>query len=162
MTLSIRTFTGVTMLGALLLGGCGGGSSVSAAANDAASAVTSGDPAVAPVATAAAGALPPPTHSVTGGIATVTLPYRTADGLVWVSATRMSDAAPFVFKGVEIKPGSGPNGTDLAIFTYEAERAGTATLKFGLVPPGKMLVGLPSLVYTGPVTARYDATVSAP
>jgi hypothetical protein len=149
------------MLGALLLTGCGA-TNADTPTNATTAALESRDPAASPAPAAVAGALPPPTHSVTGRIATVTLPYRTADGLVWVSATKMSEAAPFVFKGIEIKPGSGPNGTDLSVFTYEAERAGMATLRFGLVPPGKMLIGLPSLVYTGPVTARYEATVSAP
>jgi len=163
MTMAIPGIAGAALLGALLLGGCGGGGSASAPANDASFAEkTAGEPAPPPVAAATAGVLPPPTFSVTGRIVTVTLPYRTADGLVWVSATRMSDAAPFMFKGLEIKPGGGPNGTDLSVFTYEADRSGTATLKFGLVPPGKMLIGLPSMVYTGPVTARYEANVSAP
>ena len=145
---------------ALLLAGCGGGSPTT---NDAANAAPSVAPTGAnPAAPAPTGALPPPTHSVAGRVATITLPYRTADGLIWVSATRMSDAAPFTFKGLDVKPGAGPNGTDLSVFTYEADRGGTATLKFGLVPPGKMLIGLPSMVYTGPVRARYEATVSAP
>ena len=143
----------------LLLAGCGG---ASPATNDTASAAPSAASITAdPAAQAATGALPPPTHSVAGRVATITLPYRTADGLIWVSATRMSDAAPFTFKGLDVKPGAGPNGTDLAVFTYEADRAGSTTLKFGLVPPGKMLIGLPSMVYTGPVSARYEATVSA-
>ena len=141
-----------------MLSACGGAATPGASANGSTSAATPGDPA-AP--TAPAGALPPPTYSVSGRVATITLPYRTADNLIWVSATKVSEAAPFVFKGVDVKPGAGPNGTDLSIFTYEADRAGTATLKFGLVPPGKMLIGLPSMVYTGPVTARYEATVSA-
>ena len=162
MTMSIRHIAGATMLGALLLGGCGGGSPAATTGNGAAPAMSSPDPAGTSAPSGAVGALPPPTHSVAGRIATITLPYRTTDGLVWVSATKVSEAAPFVFKGIDIKPGGGPNGTDLSVFTYEAERAGTATLKFGLVPPGKMLIGLPSMVYTGPVTARYEATVSAP
>lgn len=161
---SMSHHAGVTMLGALLLGGCGGGTTATAPApgNDAGASVAPAEPTTPGAPAAATGALPPPTHSVSGRIATVSLPYRTADGLIWVSATKVSEAAPFVFKGIEIKPGGGPGGTDLSVFTYEADHAGTATLKFGLVPPGKMLVGLPSMVYTGPVAARYEATVTAP
>jgi hypothetical protein len=156
----IRHIPRAIALGALLLTGCGGGGTEGAGAKDATPlAMENGH--VGPGAAESIEALPSPTHSVAGRVVTVTLPYRAADGQVWVSATKMSEAAPFVFRGIEIKPGSGPNGTDLALFKYEAERAGSATLKFGLVPAGKMLVGLPSLVYTGPVRARYDATVSA-
>jgi hypothetical protein len=104
--------------------------------------------------------LPPPLYAVVGKTATVSLPYRTSDHLIWVSATRMLEAEPWVFAGLEIKPGKGPNGTDLSVFTYKAEKAGSSVLKFGLVPPGKMLIGLPSMVYTGPVEARWETKVS--
>lgn len=160
MMTSTRSATAITVFGALLLCGCGTGTNGGSATNQTTAAPTraaSSSPAASPVTP-----LPPPTHSVTGRVATIVLPYRTADGLIWVSATKVSEATPFIFKGIEIKPGAGPGGTDLSIFTYEADRAGTATLKFGLVPPGKMLIGLPSMVYTGPVSARYEATVTAP
>ena len=39
--------------------------------------------------------------------------------------------------------------------------AGSATLKFGLAPPGKMLIGPPALVYKGPVAQTFEAKVSA-
>ncbi len=161
MTMAKQHGAGAAMVCALLLSACGGTANPGAPANDATTALAPADPAASAVPTAPAGPLPPPTHSVTGRIATITLPYRTADNLIWVSATKVTEAAPFMFKAVDVKPGGGPNGTDLSVFTYQADRAGTATLKFGLVPPGKMLIGLPSMVYTGPVTARYEATVTA-
>ncbi len=92
----------------------------------------------------------------------VSLPYRSSDTMIWVSATRMSEAAPFLFKGLDIRPKGGPSGTDLAVFTYAADTAGSATLKFGLVPPGKMLIGPPALVYKGPVAATFQTKVTAP
>jgi len=155
MSMLMRTNTIVAVIGATLLAGCSGAPDASTAANDSMAAVPSGSVVVP------SGPLPPPTHSVAGRVVTVTLPYRSAEGLIWVSATKVSEAAPFVFKGLDIQPGAGPNGTDLSVFTYEADKAGATTLKFGLVPGGKMLIGPPSMVYTGPVTARYEAAVSA-
>lgn len=110
----------------------------------------------------AAAPLPAPSVKTTGRTAMISLPYRTSDTVVWVSATRVSEAAPFMFKGLDIKPKGGPAGTDLAVFTYTADRAGSATLKFGLVPPGKMLIGPPTLVYKGPVSSTFQTKVTAP
>ena len=115
--------------------------------------------AAAPAATPAA--LPVGSHSVSGRVATVSLPYRLSDGLAWVTATRSADARPFVFKGLEVRPGAGPQGTDLAVFTYEADGPGEATLEFGLVPQGRMLVGPDDLVFKGSVAQRYSAQVKA-
>ncbi len=102
-----------------------------------------------------------PQVAMAGRTATITLPYRTADHLLWVSSTKMADASPFVFKGLAIKPHEGPGGADLAVFTYTADKPGTAVLSFGLVPPGKMLIGPPSLVYTGPVAKRASVKLVA-
>ncbi len=119
------------------------------------------EPASAPSAAAdIAAALPPPTVAIDGRTAVISLPVHLSDNLIWVSATRVAETDPFVFKGLEIKPGGGPQGTDLAVFTYEADHAGATILKFGLVPPGKMLVGLPGAVYTGPVAARFETRVT--
>ena len=92
--------------------------------------------------------------------ATITLPYRTSNHLIWVSATRVIDAAPFTFKALAIKPGAGEGGRDLAVFTYVADRPGKTNLSFGLVPPGKMLIGPPMLVFKGPAR-RITVTVTA-
>lgn len=100
-------------------------------------------------------------HTVAGRVATVTLPFRASDGMAWVSATRAADAAPFAFKGLDIRPGQGPGGSDLAVFTYEASEPGSASLEFGLVPAGKMLIGPDAMVYKGTVANRYTATVTA-
>jgi hypothetical protein len=115
---------------------------------------------------AAAPALAAPAPLPTGGFVatgrtvTVSLPYRTTDSLVWVSATRMSELGPFTFKGLAVKPKAGPAGTDLSVFTYQAAAAGTATLKFGLVPPGQMLVGPPTMTYRGVPASTFEAKVS--
>ncbi len=103
----------------------------------------------------------PAAVKVTGRTAVIALPYRTSDHLIWVSATRMFDAMPFTFKGLEIRPHAGSNGMDLSVFTYVADKPGTATLNFGLVPPGKMLIGPPSLLYKGPVARRLSIKVTA-
>ena len=105
--------------------------------------------------------LPAGTHEVNGRIATIRLPYRTADNLLWVSATGVMEAAPFMFQDLEIEPHAGPDGTDLAVFTYKADKPGTATLEFGLVPPGKTLLGKGPTRFEGEPASRYAATVTA-
>ncbi len=97
-----------------------------------------------------------------GRTATISLPYKASDKLVWVSATRMSDAAPFVFRSLTISPHAGPDGLDLAVFTYVADRPGAAKLSFGLVPAGKMLIGPPSLVYKGLLARLVSVSVKTP
>lgn len=137
---------------AFILVGCGSGAEP---ASEPASAPEGPAPA-APV----GAAVPAGSHAVSGRTVTVSLPFRIADQLAWVSATPAADARPFVFKGLEIKPGGGPGGVDLAVFTYEADGPGSAKLKFGMVPGGKMLIGPESLVYTGEVLKRYEADVT--
>jgi len=118
--------------------------------------------AAATIGTAPAGAPDDPaTVKMTGRQAEIALPYRTSDHLIWVSATTASKASPFAFKSLAIKAHAGPNGTDLAVFTYAADRAGSTTLEFGLVPPGKMLIGPPSLRYQGRVARRVAVKITA-
>ncbi len=118
---------------------------------------------VAALASAPAAAAPAPLPTggfvAMGRTVTVSLPYRAADGLVWVSATRASELGPFVFKGLAVKPKAGPAGTDLSVFTYEAGAAGSAILKFGLVPTGQMLIGPPSMIYRGAPEQTFEAEV---
>ena len=111
-------------------------------------------------AVAAPAPVPAPSVKVTGRTAAVSLPYRSGDGLVWVSATRTSELGPYIFKGLDLQMGAG--GADVAVFTFQASGPGSAVLKFGLVPPGKMLIGPPSLAYKGPVAKTYQTKVSAP
>ena len=60
-------------------------------------------------------------------------------------------------------PGAGPDGTDLAIFHYEADGAGTATLRFGLVPAGRTLIGPEDTRVEDPAAfPAYSATVAVP
>ena len=115
---------------------------------------------VATMAFAAPAAVPAPSVKLTGRTAAVSLPYRSDDGLVWVSATRTSQLGPYIFKGLDLEMGS--DGVDVAVFTYMATGPGAAILRFGLVPQGKMLIGPPSLAYKGPVTKTYQTKVSAP
>jgi hypothetical protein len=127
--------------------------------------VTAPEPADAP---APGAALPPPiipatvggSHAVSGRLVTIPLPFRTSDNVAWVTATKAAEARPFVFKGLEIEPGKGPGGVDLAVFTYEATGPGKAVLVFGLVPAGRILVGPPDRVFTGEVVKRYVAKVT--
>ena len=124
---------------------------------------------IAPAAVALAAPAPAPAAPSLGPIivrnvgrtSTVLLPYRASSHLVWVSATRMADATPFMFKSLQIRPGAAPGGADQAVFTYVADRPGTATLSFGLVPPGKALIGPPFLVYRGPIARRISVKVTA-
>lgn len=140
---------------AFILVGCGSGAGP---ASEPASAPDGVAPAAAPEAVGAA--IPGGSHAVSGRTVTVTLPYRIADQLAWVAATTAAEARPLAFKGLEIKPGGGPGGVDLAVFTYEAEAAGSAKLQFGLVPAGKMLIGPDSMVFKGEVPKRYEADVT--
>lgn len=108
-------------------------------------------------------ALPAGSHEATDRTLTVRLPYRSADGMLWVAAQRTADTAPFFFRSLDVEPHAGPQGTDLAIFVYEADGPGTATLEFGLVPAGRTLVGPAGAPYLHdePPAARYIATVTA-
>lgn len=121
-----------------------------------------------PAVDAPASATPPPalpagSHEVAGRTLTLRLPYRSADGKLWVAAQRTADTAPFFFRSLDVEPHAGPQGTDLAIFVYEADGPGTATLEFELVPAGKTRVGPAGAPYLhdGPPAARYTATVTA-
>lgn len=116
----------------------------------------------AAVAQAAVAPLPEPTVHVTGRTATIALPYRSADKLAWAPATGAADSQPFMFQSLDLRPGAGPGGTDLAVFTYAAGKAGSAVLKFGLAPVGKVLIAPPGAVYKGPFSATFQTQVSAP
>lgn len=105
--------------------------------------------------------LPRGTHRLEGRIVTVRLPYRAADNLLWASATGVMEAAPFMFQDLDIQPRAGPQGTDLAVFTYKADKPGTATLEFGLVPVGKTLLGNGTTRFRDEPARRYSATVTA-
>ncbi len=141
----------------LFLGACSQGDasgSEPSSAPEPASAPAAGTPArIVP-------AVPAGSHAVSGRLVTVSLPFRTTDNLAWVTATKMADARPFVFKGLEIQPGKGPAGTDLAVFTYEANGPGHAVLKFGLIPAGRMLVGPEDRVFKGELVREYSADVT--
>ena len=141
----------------LFLGACSKGDasgSEPATAPEPASAPAAGTPArIVP-------AVPAGSHAVSGRLVTVSLPFRTTDNLAWVTATKMAEARPFVFKGLDIQPGKGPGGTDLAVFTYEADGPGHAVLKFGLIPAGRMLVGPEDRIFKGEVVREYSADVT--
>lgn len=106
-------------------------------------------------------AVPAGSHAVSGRTVTVSLPFRTTDNLAWVTATKMAQARPFVFKSLDVQPGKGPAGTDLAVFTYEADGPGHAILEFGLIPAGRMLVGPENRIFKGEVVREYAADVTA-
>ncbi|WP_257558049.1 hypothetical protein [Sphingobium sp. CFD-2] len=105
--------------------------------------------------------LPRGTHEVKGRIVTIRLPYRTTDNLLWTSATDVMAAAPFMFQDLDIQPRAGPQGTDLAVFTYKADKPGTATLEFGLVPAGTTLLDNGATRLKGEPASRYAARVTA-
>lgn len=134
-------------LGLLALAGCGG------------RAVEVADGASAAPA-AAASTLPGGSHEVQGRAVVFRLPYRSAEGRLWVAATSMAESAPFVFQGLDIEPGAGPGGTDLAVFAYQADRPGSATLEFGLVPASRTLLGPPETRVDRAGIPFYSATVT--
>lgn len=92
-------------------------------------------------ASAQASDLPVGTHHVQGRTVVFRLPYRSAQGQTWVAGTDSPEDAPFTFQNLDVEPGAGPGGTDMAVYIYQADRAGSATLTFGLVPTGKTLIG---------------------
>ena len=101
--------------------------------------------------------LPAPFYQIDGRIVTVRLPYRTRDNHLWVDADPSATTGPFMFQMLDIEPRGGPGGTDLAVFTYKADRPGEATLKFALTPVGK---GSPQdLIRQGDVASRYEPTI---
>lgn len=112
------------------------------------------------VAVPAQPSLPPGTHEIDGRTVTVRLPYRSADNLLWVAGSDLEQAAPYMFQSLDVEPKAGPDGTDLAVFVYRADRPGHATLRFGLVPAGKTLIGPPAtrVDTTGIPVYSVDAT----
>jgi hypothetical protein len=105
-------------------------------------------------------AVPAGSHAVSGRTVTVSLPFRAADNLAWVTATKMAEARPFVFKALDVQPGKGPGGADLAVFTYGASGPGHAVLNFGLIPAGRTLVGPEDQIFKGEVVRTYSADVT--
>jgi hypothetical protein len=76
--------------------------------------------------------LPPPHAEADGRSLTISLPFRTSDGLVW---TVQKPAGPWALTGSKTSPGAGPEKTDLAVFTFQAAAAGGGTLTFQLASP---------------------------
>lgn len=148
-------FTTLLVLGACSPGGASGSEPVTAPEPASAPA-----PGTAPASPQVIAAVPAGSHAVSGRIVTVSLPFRASDNLAWVTATKMADARPFVFKGLEVQPGKGPGGADLAVFTYEASGPGHAILKFGLIPAGRTLVGPPDEIFAGEIIRSYAADVT--
>ncbi|WP_297799383.1 hypothetical protein [uncultured Brevundimonas sp.] len=101
--------------------------------------------------------LPPPWHEVEGRKLTVNLPYRASSWYLW--AADDENEGPFTFKSLDNLPGAGPQGTDLAVFIYEADGPGSASIKFGLntvtrdgpTPPEQMRSGQSKAYYVANV-----------
>lgn len=97
--------------------------------------------------------LPPPWHELKGRTLTVNLPYRASSWNLWGASDQ--GEGPFTFKSLDNIPGAGPQGTDLAVFIYEADGPGKANLTFGLnevsqdglTPPQQMDQGLSKAYY---------------
>lgn len=105
--------------------------------------------------------LPVGWHKVQGRTVTISLPYRSAEYWLWVGATEVSDQDGFAFVNLDIELKAGPEGTDLAVFTYVARLPATATLRFGLVPAGTSIVGPPKTRHFGSIAKTYVAVVTA-
>ncbi len=74
--------------------------------------------------------LPAPTITAAARAATVSLPFRTSDNLTW--NLEPATIAPWRLKSSRVLPGGGPQGTDLAVFAFEATGPGSTTLMFQL------------------------------
>ena len=99
-------------------------------------------------------------HQLQGRTVLVRLPYHREANQIWVSAEDDAEVGPFVFQTIDVEPGSGPGGTDVSVFEYRAEGPGTGTLRFGLVPAGKSLIGPPETRHKGEPFASYTVTVT--
>lgn len=99
-------------------------------------------------------------HQVQGRTVLVRLPYYRDGNHVWVSAEDDAETGPFVFQTIDIEAGRGPGGTDVSVYEYEARGPGTGTLRFGLVPIGKSLIGPLDTRHQGSPFAVYAATVT--
>lgn len=99
-------------------------------------------------------------HEVVGRTVLVRLPYYRNANHIWVSADDDAETGPFVFQTIDIEPGRGPGGTDVSVYEYKARGAGTGTMRFGLVPVGKSIIGPPETRHEGPAFATYAATVT--
>jgi hypothetical protein len=73
--------------------------------------------------------LPSPHAEANGRAVTVSLPYRLADGLAW---SVESAGAPWKLTSTKFEPKAGPEGTDLAVFSFEAAGPGPGGLAFQL------------------------------
>ena len=76
--------------------------------------------------------LPPPHAEANGRSLTVSLPFRPADGLTW---TVDAPGGPWKLTGSKTSAGAGPEGTDLAVFSFQASGPGSGALNFKLNPP---------------------------
>lgn len=103
-------------------------------------------------------ALPNPSYVVNGRTVVVRLPYRTRDGHLWIDADPSASSGSLMFSSLDIEPRGGPDGTDLAVFTYTADRPGVATLKFALTPAGRTIA--PDLAGRSGVASRYEPTIT--
>ena len=97
--------------------------------------------------------LPSPHIEAQGRSLTVSLPFRPSDGLTW---TVGAGGAPWTLSSSKIEPKAGPEGTDLAVFTFQAGAAGSGNLAFQLDPASGASKAPQDHVMT------YQATVIAP
>ncbi len=101
--------------------------------------------------------LPPAKADAQGRTATVSLPYRPKDGFVWTLDGKPGE--PWSLTASATKPGAGPEGTDLAVFSFTASGPGAGNLSFRLGAPPNPASKSPS---GGDKVLSYQATVSTP
>ncbi|HWE47872.1 MAG TPA: hypothetical protein VG407_17770 [Caulobacteraceae bacterium] len=97
--------------------------------------------------------LPPPHTEADGRNVTVSLPYRPSDGLAWSVETI---GAPWKLTSTRFEPKAGPEGSDLAVFSFEAAGPGTGGLAFQLASAAGAAKAVQDHVLT------YQVTVIAP
>jgi hypothetical protein len=94
--------------------------------------------------------LPPAKVAAAGRTASVSLPFRTSDGYSWAAVS--PTPPPWRLASSRVERGAGPEGTDLAVFSFAAAEPGTSTLKFTLAATGGG--GEPIITYSASVRAK--------
>lgn len=119
---------------------------------------TSDDPAAVAADAAEAGLpLPDPWYELEGRKLSVKLPYRADTWYMW--GGDLEGLGPFTFKMLDVIPRGGPDGTDLAVFEYEASGPGTGRFSFGLTKVSEDGLNAPEQRRMGLAKATYDPVI---
>ena len=102
-------------------------------------------------------ALPDPWYELEGRKLAVKLPYRADTWYMW--GGEVEGIEPFGFKSLDVIPRGGPDGTDLAVFEYEAAGPGTGRFSFGLTKVSEDGLNAPEQRRMGLAKATYEPVI---